>query len=185
MTTFNNTTSLFVGSVCTATINHYLGSTQDHLLISKGAIGLVSGLVYDQSDNTCEVAVDFTQSGGLGIEFFSLDSFNCGFKLGPNSSLEGRIMSASKKVTLTLDGELATALTAVSKHLGVSRSSFVNEMLQSTVIEMLHIMDSVPKAPHKADIIRARGKSLDMVRHRVDDLQSVLDNLDRSLGGVK
>jgi len=94
-------------------------------------------------------------------------------------------MSGTKRVTISLDSDLSKALTNVSQHLKVSKSAFVNEMLRGVVLEMSEIMDSVPKEPKRADIIRARGKSALMVKDRVAEFQDVMKGFDDLLEANK
>ena len=81
----------------------------------------------------------------------------------------------STRITLTLDDDLAVALKVIALKLKISKSSLVNGMLEKSVIPLAGVLNEMPDAPKRADFIRARGKSIEVVRERLDEFNTLAD----------
>jgi len=82
-----------------------------------------------------------------------------------------------KRVTLSLDRSVAKDLTDISTHLGLSRSAFVNELLKETIAPFIKMIAALPPKVGKDDIRRLRGKSIDLVRERMQEYATITESI--------
>lgn len=69
-----------------------------------------------------------------------------------------------KRVSLSLPPALVADLSLVSGRLGMTRSSFVAEMLQEAVTPFVSLLKALPPEPSSADVRRFRGASVRVIR---------------------
>lgn len=85
------------------------------------------------------------------------------------------LMTAFKRITLTIDPTLLSRIDHVSALMGVSRSAFVSQLLTDTVGEMYDFLESV-QVPDDPDAARMRGRSAEYVQHRIEELMTTIDS---------
>jgi len=72
-----------------------------------------------------------------------------------------------KRVTVSIPIELADGLTYLARRMAVSKSALVAELLKE-VPELVEIVQGVPEqGATQKDVVRARGRSLELVEARV------------------
>lgn len=74
-----------------------------------------------------------------------------------------------RRLTFSVPPDLARNLPRLAKRLGVSQSAVVSELLREPIAAMMAVLDELPPTPTKADVLRARGKSLAMIQQVVDE----------------
>lgn len=86
-----------------------------------------------------------------------------------------------KRRTFSLNPDLDEALTYLHRRLGVSKSAVVNELLTGPAMDLCGLMQEVPEKPTPEDVVRLRGRSVELVKERmaaagvsVDDDQQVI-----------
>lgn len=79
-----------------------------------------------------------------------------------------------RRVTLSLPEELAADLTYVHKRMNISKSALVSSMIADAIHDFRQLVESLPPEPDTEDVKRFRGKSADLILHRVASLQSEL-----------
>ena len=85
------------------------------------------------------------------------------------------LMTAFKRITLTIDPTLLSRIDHVSTLMGVSRSAFVSQLLTDTVGEMYDFLEAV-QVPDDPDAVRMRGRSAEYVQHRIEELMTTIDS---------
>jgi len=89
-------------------------------------------------------------------------------------------MTNTKKLSITLESEVADALTHVATELSIAKSSLINQMLRNSVIEISKILPKAAGKSSKSDLRRLRGKSKELVQRRVDLAQDNLRKRDNA-----
>jgi len=84
---------------------------------------------------------------------------------------------AGKRVTFYMTPELNDSITLVSQRMGISKSILVNKLLEIPMQDLVAILGYVPEKPTGADILRFKGKSMDIVNQRVDEMREVLKEI--------
>lgn len=95
-----------------------------------------------------------------------------------------------KRRTFSLNPALDEALTYLHRRLGVSKSAVVNELLTGPALDLQGLMSEVPEKPTPEDVVRLRGRSVELVKERmaaagvsVDDDQEVMKFIMSGEGG--
>ena len=86
------------------------------------------------------------------------------------SLIEGDSDSSSVRVSLSLPVSLRNDLDTLSSHLSITRSALVSNLLLETVPDLILLLNSIPDQPTENDLIRARGKSLELIGERISRL---------------
>lgn len=96
-----------------------------------------------------------------------------------------------KRRTFSLDPDLDDALTYLHRRLGISKSAVVNELLTDPVRDLCVLMQEVPEQPTPDDIVRLRGRSVELVKERlsvaglgVEDDRRLVDYISNSDQGA-
>lgn len=80
-----------------------------------------------------------------------------------------RVRGQYRRATFSLPPDLARNLPRLAKRLRVSQSAVVSELLREPVAAMMAVFDELPPAPTSQDVLRARGKSLELLQDIIDD----------------
>lgn len=83
-------------------------------------------------------------------------------------------MSSVKRLTVSLDSELVDEINFLHRRLGVSRSAMLNEFLREGLMAISAVYRELPESPTERDLVRLRGRSLEVVRSRILEAESVL-----------
>lgn len=87
------------------------------------------------------------------------------------------------RATFSFPAPLATDISQLAKRLGVSQSALLTELLAEPVRVMLDVVSEIPQVGVTPDHVkRARGKSAELVRHAVQNAQSLVSQLDAEDG---
>lgn len=82
---------------------------------------------------------------------------------------------AHKKFAISLPEHLVGDLDYVSGRMSISRSALISNLLEGPVKDMRSLLEGLPENPTKADIIRSRGASVDLIQERMTSMKR-LDN---------
>lgn len=82
------------------------------------------------------------------------------------------------RATFSLPAGTAVALNRVAKRLGVSQSALLGELLSEPIAALDAMLDSVPLQPTRDDVLRARGRSAELVRSAVANALAVVDAIE-------
>lgn len=83
-------------------------------------------------------------------------------------------MSSVKRLTVSLDAELVDEINFLHRRLGVSRSAMLNEFLREGLMAISACYRELPENVTERDLVRLRGRSLDVVRSRMAEAEAVL-----------
>lgn len=83
-------------------------------------------------------------------------------------------MSFVKRLTVSLDADLVDEIDFLHRRLGVSRSAMLNEFLRQGVMAISAAYRELPESPTDRDLVRLRGRSLAIVRERIQEAEAVL-----------
>lgn len=83
-------------------------------------------------------------------------------------------MSSVKRLTVSLDADLVDEINFLHRRLGLSRSAMLNEFLRGGVMAVSSAYRDLPAVPTDRDLLRLRGRSLEVVRERIREAESVL-----------
>mgnify|MGYP007006689445 CR=1 FL=1 len=82
------------------------------------------------------------------------------------------------RVTFYLRNEVSDAVTLVSKRMGISKSILVNKLLEVPLNDLVELLAIIPEKPTGADILRFKGRSMEVVNERVQQMRDVLEEKD-------
>lgn len=74
---------------------------------------------------------------------------------------------AIRRRTFSLQSEVDANLTYIHRKMGIAKSALVNELLAEPVEVLAELMAKLPDIPTEQDLIRLRGQSVDVVRHKL------------------
>lgn len=87
------------------------------------------------------------------------------------------------RMSFTLPPSIRRDLDYLSHRMGVTKSALVSELLQSPVADLRSLVEMVPDNPTADDLVRARGKSNDLIVGRIQSYRKLEGDLfdDRDL----
>lgn len=74
------------------------------------------------------------------------------------------------RVSLTVPESLRTDLDIIATRLGVSRSALVTNLLLPGISDLITLLDLLPDEPSENDLLRARGKSVELIGARIAEV---------------
>jgi hypothetical protein len=81
---------------------------------------------------------------------------------------------AGTRISLYISEDLNSNLNLLSRRMGISKSILVTKLLSVPVDDLVSMFSSIPEKPTGADVLRFKGKSMDIVNQRVDELREIL-----------
>jgi len=81
------------------------------------------------------------------------------------------------RMSFTLPPSVRANLDFLSVRMGVTKSSLVAELLSGPLGDLRSLMELVPENPTEEDLIRARGKSNELITQRLRSLRSMEGDL--------
>jgi len=84
---------------------------------------------------------------------------------------------ATKRTSFTLPPAFVADLDFLARRLGVSRSAVLAEVAADPVHDLAELIAKVPENPTAADILRARGESVQVINQRIDNLRGMATDL--------
>lgn len=92
-------------------------------------------------------------------------------------------MSKMPRVSFTLPPQVVKDLAFVSEKLGVSRSAILADILGEPLADLRSLLEQVPTQPTEGDVLRLRGKSEDIIAHRLSEVRSMFDDVSKKYEG--
>ncbi len=92
-------------------------------------------------------------------------------------------MSKMPRVSFTLPAQIVNDLAFISERVGVSRSSILADILGEPLADLRSLLEQVPASPSGGDVLRLRGKSEEIISHRLSELRTVLDDVTQKYEG--
>lgn len=83
-------------------------------------------------------------------------------------------MPNGKRVTLYLSLPVNDNLTVISRRMGISKSVLVDKLLEPATTQLHDLLHQLPENPSKGDIVRFRGRSIQLVETAVSEMRDVL-----------
>lgn len=80
-------------------------------------------------------------------------------------------------MTFTVPPSIRQNLDYLSARMGVTKSALVSELLATPLGDLRDLMDMVPENPTEADLLRASGKSNELIAARLRSLRSIEGDL--------
>jgi hypothetical protein len=81
------------------------------------------------------------------------------------------------RMTFTVPPTIRQNLDYLSSRMGVTKSALVSELLNSPLGDLRDLMEMVPDNPTEADLLRASGKSNELIATRLRSLRSIEGDL--------
>lgn len=81
------------------------------------------------------------------------------------------------RMSFTLPPAIRDDLHYLSSRMGVSKSALVSELLGPPLHDLRQLMELVPENPTEADLLRARGRSNELIAARLRSLRSIEGDL--------
>jgi predicted DNA-binding protein len=81
------------------------------------------------------------------------------------------------RVTFTVPPQIRQNLDYLSSRMGITKSALVSELLGSPLGDLRDLMEMVPENPTEADLLRASGKSNQLIAARLRSLRSLEGDL--------
>lgn len=81
------------------------------------------------------------------------------------------------RMTFTVPPSIRQNLDYLSTRMGVTKSALVSELLTTPLGDLRDLMEMVPENPTEADLLRARGKSNQLIAARLRSLRSIEGDL--------
>lgn len=94
--------------------------------------------------------------------------------------LAKKAMKMSQKMvrmSFTVPPSLRADLDYLSHRMGVTKSALVSELLGPPLGDLRSLMEMVPENPTDEDVLRARGKSNELILKRLQSLRSIEGDL--------
>lgn len=87
------------------------------------------------------------------------------------------------RMSFTVPPQLRADLDYLSSRLGVTKSALLSELLTPALADLRSLVEMVPENPTEDDVIRARGKSNEMITNRLQAFRKLEGDLfdDRNL----
>lgn len=80
-------------------------------------------------------------------------------------------------MTFTVPPSIRQNLDYLSARMGVTKSALVSELLATPLGDLRDLMEMVPENPTEADLLRASGKSNELIAARLRSLRSIEGDL--------
>lgn len=81
------------------------------------------------------------------------------------------------RMSFTLPPPVRADLDYLSDRMGVTKSALVAELLGGPLSDLRSLMEMVPDNPTEADVLRARGKSNELIVKRLQSLRRIEGDL--------
>lgn len=81
------------------------------------------------------------------------------------------------RMTFTVPPSIRQNLDYLSTRMGVTKSALVSELLTTPLGDLRDLMEMVPENPTEADLLRASGKSNQLIAARLRSLRSIEGDL--------
>lgn len=81
------------------------------------------------------------------------------------------------RMSFTLPPSTRANLDYLSGRMGVTKSSLVTELLSAPLNDLRELMEMVPENPTEEDVLRARGKSNELITQRLRSLRTMEGDL--------
>lgn len=73
------------------------------------------------------------------------------------------------RCTYSLPVEMAHNISRIAKRMGISQSALLATVMQEPIAQLASLVDEIPPQPTGEDVKRLRGKSIDLIKSRVDE----------------
>lgn len=80
-------------------------------------------------------------------------------------------------MTFTVPPSIRQNLDYLSARMGVTKSALVSELLATPLGDLRDLMEMVPENPTEADLLRASGRSNELIAARLRSLRSIEGDL--------
>lgn len=81
------------------------------------------------------------------------------------------------RMSFTVPPSIRQNLDYLSSRMGVTKSALVSELLTTPLSDLRDLMEMVPDNPSEADLLRASGKSNELIAARLRSLRSIEGDL--------
>lgn len=81
------------------------------------------------------------------------------------------------RMSFTVPPTIRQNLDYLSVRMGVTKSALVSELLATPLADLRDLMELVPENPTRDDVLRARGKSNELILRRLRSLRSIEGDL--------
>lgn len=81
------------------------------------------------------------------------------------------------RMSFTVPPQLRADLDYVSARLGITKSALLTELVGQPLTDLRSLMELVPENPTEADLLRARGKSNELIVSRLQSLRQIEGDL--------
>jgi len=81
------------------------------------------------------------------------------------------------RMSFTLPPQIRADLDFLSTRLGVTKSALVAELLGSPLTDLVSLVSMVPENPTQEDLLRARGKSNELITNRLQSYRKLEGDL--------
>lgn len=81
------------------------------------------------------------------------------------------------RVSFTVPPSIRDNLDYLSSRMGVTKSSMVSELLSGPLADLRGLMEQIPENPTDTDVIRARGRSNELIIQRLQSLRKIEGDL--------
>lgn len=82
-----------------------------------------------------------------------------------------------RKITISIPEDMVLDLDYISKRIKVSRSALLTQITQDPLHTLRELVSSVPENPTTEDIIRAKGRSIEIIGDRIDQVKGMSNDL--------
>ena len=81
------------------------------------------------------------------------------------------------RMSFTVPPSIRQNLDYLSSRMGITKSALVSELLTTPLSDLRDLMEMVPDNPSEADLLRASGKSNELIAARLRSLRSIEGDL--------
>lgn len=81
---------------------------------------------------------------------------------------------SGKRVSFYISESLNDNLSLVSRRMGVSKSVLVDRLLEVPTQSLVDLLSSLPESPSAGDVLRFRGRSMNLVDQQVSEMRDLL-----------
>lgn len=81
------------------------------------------------------------------------------------------------RMSFTVPPQIRADLDYVSARLGITKSALLTELVGQPLTDLRSLMELVPENPTEADLLRARGKSNELIVSRLQSLRQIEGDL--------